>query len=69
MMAAILTTIQGLENKQPLFREFCKINGLGNGCSYKTTDYLLWVDRLSLAEQIKIIRKYQPDFKMKNCNL
>lgn len=68
-MAAVLEEIKGLSEKQPLFQEFCKINGLSEGDSFKSTDYINWVDCLSLAAQIQIIRKYQPDFKLKNCNL
>ena len=68
-MGAIMTEIQGLKSKQPLFQEFCRINGLEEGCLFKTTDYIFWVDGLSLPQMLDIIRKYQPDFKMKGCNL
>ena len=68
-MAAAMTEITGLSKCQPLFQEFCKINGLCDGDFYKATDYLFWVDTLNLAERIEIIREYQPNFKMKGCNL
>ena len=68
-MAAAMVEITGLTECQPLFREFCKIQGLHNGDFYRAVDYLFWVDGFTLAEQIEIIRKYQPDFKVKNCNL
>ena len=68
-MAAAMTEITGLRECQPLFQEFCKVYGLKDGDFYKAVDYLFWVDNFTLAEQIAIIRKYQPDFKMANCNL
>lgn len=68
-MATAMVEIMGLNECQPLFKEFCKAHGLQDGDFYKAIDYLFWVDGLSLAEQIAIIRKYQPDFKMKGCNL
>lgn len=68
-MAAELTKIRRLESKQPLFREFCKINGLKDGDFFKAIDYIFWVDRLPLTKQLEINRKYKPDFKLKNCNL
>ena len=68
-MAVDLVEINGLSECQPLFQEFCKINGLCDGDFYKAIDYLFWVDTLSIKKQIEIIRKYQPDFKMKGCNL
>jgi hypothetical protein len=68
-MAIAMVEIQGLESKQPLFKEFCKINKLSEGSFYKATDYIFWVDKLSIGEQLAIIRKYQPNYKMKNCNL
>ena len=40
-----------------------------DGDFYKSIDYIFWVDGFTLAEQIAIIRKYKPDFKMKGCNL
>ena len=68
-MAAEMTGIKGLCECQPLFQEFCKVHDLQDGDFYKAVDYLFWVDGFTLAEQISIIRKYKPDFKMKNCNL
>ena len=68
-MAAAMTEITGLSKCQPLFQEFCKVKGLRDGDFYRAIDYLLWVDGLTLAKQLEIIRKYIPDFKMKNCNL
>jgi hypothetical protein len=68
-MAAALTKIQGLQNCQPLFREFCKINGLNDGDLFKATDYMRWVESLNLIQQLEIIRKYKPGFKLRNCNL
>ena len=68
-MAAEMTEIKGLCECQPLFQEFCKVHGLQDGDFYKAVDYMFWVDGFTLAEQISIIRKYKPDFKMKNCNL
>lgn len=61
--------ITELNKCQPLFQEFCKIKGLRDGDFYKSTDYIFWADRLTLAEMIEIIRKYRPHFKMKGCNL
>ena len=68
-MAAAMIEIMGLSECQPLFQEFCKVKGLRDGDFYRAIDYLLWVDGLTLAKQLEIIRKYIPDFKMKNCNL
>ena len=68
-MAAAMIEITGLIKCQPLFQEFCKVKGLRDGDFYRAIDYLLWVDGLALAKQLEIIRKYIPDFKMKNCNL
>lgn len=68
-MAAAVIEIMGLSDCQPLFQEFCKVHGLKDGDFYKAVDYLFWVDGFTLAEQIAIIRKYQPDFKIYNCNL
>ena len=68
-MAVALTEIECLEKCQPLFREYCKIKGLKCGDFYKATDYMTWVDSLSLPQQLEIIRKYRPDFKLKNSNL
>ena len=59
----------GLDSKQPLFREFCRLNNLHDGDCYSAADYINYVDSLSLAEQLGIIRKYNPDFKLKNCNI
>ena len=68
-MAAAMIEIKGLSECQPLFQEFCKVHGLQDGDFYKAVDYLFWVDCFTLAEQIAIIRKYKPNFKMANCNL
>ena len=68
-MAAAMIEIMGLSDCQPLFKEFCKVHGLKDGDFYKAVDYLFWVDGLTLVDQIAIIRKYRPDFKMANCNL
>ena len=68
-MAAAMIEIMGLSECQPLFQEFCKVHSLQDGDFYKAVDYLFWVDGFTLAEQIAIIRKYKPDFKMANCNL
>lgn len=68
-MATAMVKIIGLSKCQPLFQEFCKVQGLKDGDFYKAVDYLFWVDRLTLTERIAIIRKYQPGFKMANCNL
>ena len=68
-MAAAMIEIMELIDCQPLFKEFCKVHGLKDGDFYKAVDYLFWVDGFTLAEQIAIIRKYKPDFKMSNCNL
>lgn len=63
------TLIENLETKNPLFREFCKINGLKNGDYYKAVDYILWCDSLTMKESIEIVRKYIPNFKREDCNL
>ena len=68
-MAAEMTEIKGLSECQPLFQEFCKVHDLQDGDFYKAIDYIFWVDSITLAEMITIIRKYKPDFKMKGCNL
>ena len=68
-MAAAMIEIMGLAVAQPLFKEFCKVHGLKDGDFYRAIDYLFWVDGLTLVEQIAIIRKYKPNFKMANCNL
>lgn len=61
--------IESLESKQPLFQEFCKINNLKNNDYYKPTDYIFWCDTLTFIQQLNIIRKYDPKFKLNNCNL
>lgn len=68
-MASEMTKIEWLTECQPLFQEFCKVHGLEDGDFYKAIDYIFWVDAFTIAEQIAIIRKYRPDFKMKGCNL
>ena len=35
-----MTEIKNLQEKNPLFREFCKINGLKDGDYYSSLDYL-----------------------------
>lgn len=64
-----MTEITGLSECQSLFQEFCKVHSLKDGDFYKSIDYIFCVDGFTLAEQIAIIRKYKPDFKMKGCNL
>lgn len=49
--------IQCLENKQPIFKEFCKIHSLKNGDFYKPKDYIAFADKLSFLEISKIIQK------------
>lgn len=61
--------IENLESKQPLFQEFCKINNLKNNDYYKPVDYIFWCDTLTLIQQLNIVRKYNPNFKLKTCNL
>lgn len=68
-MAVAMTEIKGLSECQPLFQEFCKVHVLKDGDFYKAIDYIFFVDGFTLAEQIAIIRKYKPDFKMNGCNL
>lgn len=68
-MAAEMIKISGLSEKQPLLQEYCKIKGLQDGDFYKAIDFLFWVNALSITEQTEIIRKYNPDFKIKGCNL
>ena len=68
-MAAAMIEIMGVSDCQPLFQEFCKVKGLRDGDFYRAIDYIFWADRFTLEEQIAIIRKYKPDFKMDNCNL
>lgn len=69
MMGAMVIQINNLDEKQPLFREFCKQQNLKNGGSYNPIDYIIWCDQLTLIQQLEIIRKYRPDFKLQNCNL
>lgn len=61
--------ITDLESKQPLFREFCKVKNLKDGDSYKAIEYIMWCDDLTLSQQLQVIRKYHPQFKLKNCSL
>lgn len=68
-MAAALVEIKGLSEMQPLFQEFCKIKGLSDGDFFRPVDYLLWNNGLTLEQQLQIVRKYIPGFKMKSCNL
>lgn len=64
-----LTEIKNCSKKTPLFREFCKINGLKNGDYYSAIDFLEYCDDLSWEQTIEITRKYEPDFKFEDCNL
>lgn len=64
-----MTEIKNLQEKTPLFREFCKINGLKDGDYYSALDYLEYCDDLTFAQTIEITRKYEPDFKRDDCNL
>ena len=64
-----MTEISNLKEKNPLFREFCKIHGLKEGDYYSAVDYLEYCDGLTLEQSITITRKYEPDFKMDGCNL
>ena len=68
-MSAVKYRIDSLENKQPLFKEFCNLNGLKNGDYYKPVDFLFYTQSLTLVEMLKVVRKYKPDFKLPNCNL
>jgi hypothetical protein len=61
--------IEDLEHKQPLFREFCEINGLKNGDYYKAADFIFWCDSLTIRESISIVRKYIPGFIRDDCNI
>ena len=61
--------IENLESKQPLFQEFCKINNLKDNDYYEPVDYIFWCDTLTRIQQLNIIRKYDPKFKLNNCNL
>ena len=68
-MAKVLEEIKGLESKQPLFREFCKVNNLHDGDYYTPLDYILYADSIPLVKQLEIIRKYEPQFRLPNSNL
>lgn len=57
------TKICNLQEKNPLFREFCKIHGLKDGDYYSGIDYIDFCDGLSMSEILKITQKYEPNFK------
>lgn len=58
-----MTEIKNLQEKNPLFREYCKINGLKDGDYYSAIDYLEYCDGLTRSEILKITQKYEPSFK------
>lgn len=64
-----MTKIRNLQEKNPLFREFCKIHNLKDGDLYSAVDYIEYCDGLTMCQSIEIVRKYLPDFKMEGCNL
>lgn len=64
-----ITEIKNLQEKTPLFREYCKINGLKDGDYYSAIDYIDYCDDLTWAQAIETMRKYEPDFKLDDCNL
>ena len=55
-----MTEIRNLQEKNPLFREFCGINGLKEGDYYSAVDYIDFCDSLTLEKAIEITRKYAP---------
>ena len=57
MMSCEKIQIQNLENKQPIFKEFCEIFGLKNGDFYKPIDYINFADTLSYSYIVRIIKK------------
>lgn len=58
-----ITEIKNLQEKNPLFREFCEINGLKDGDNYSAIDYIDYCNGLSRLEILKITQKYEPNFK------
>ena len=58
-----MTEIRNLQEKTPLFREFCEINGLKEGDYYSVIDYIDYYNELSRTEILKIMQKYEPNFK------
>jgi len=58
-----MTEIKNLQEKNPLFREYCKINGLKDGDYYSAVEYLEYCDGLTRFEVLKITQKYEPNFK------
>lgn len=58
-----ITEIKNLQEKNPLFREFCKINGLKDGDYYSAIDYIDYCNELTRSEILKITQKYEPSFK------
>ena len=65
----VMNKICNLQEKNPLFREFCKIHNLKDGDLYSAVDYIEYCDGLTMCQSIEIVRKYLPDFKMEGCNL
>lgn len=45
-----MTEIKNLQEKNPLFREFCKINGLKDGDYYSAVDYIEYCDGCKNSE-------------------
>ena len=58
-----ITEIKNLQEKTPLFREFCEINGLKDRDYYSAIDYIDYCDGLSRLEILEITQKYEPNFK------
>ena len=59
-----MTKIRNLQEKTPLFREFCEINGLKEGDYYSAVEYLDFCDSLTWGKAVEIIRKYDTDYYM-----
>ena len=53
-----LSTVPDFFFCQPLFKEFCRRNGLRPGDHYSATEYMFWAESLSLPERIEIVKKY-----------
>lgn len=68
-MGRSMAKISGLEHKQPLFKEFCNIRCLNDGDLFAPVEYLSWCGSLTLSQQLEIIRRYDTEFKIKNCNM
>lgn len=58
-----MNEIKNLQEKNPLFHEFCKINGLKEGDYYSPIDYIDYCNGLTRQEILKIAQKYEPNFK------